>query len=86
MKGSASLALGSPAPDSQEGTIMGEFKRIKIHVSAESAGMLLPEDQIAGACNALRDKLLALDLAVVTVEPEEEPPVDFPESLAKELD
>ncbi len=33
---------------------MGEFKRIKIRVSAESAGMLLPEDQIAGACSALR--------------------------------
>jgi hypothetical protein len=65
---------------------MGEFKRIKIRVSAESAGMLLPEDQIAGACNALREKLAALDLAVLVVEPEEEPPVEFPESLLKELD
>jgi hypothetical protein len=65
---------------------MGEFKRIKIRVSAESAGMLLPEDQIAGACSALREKLTALDLAVLEVEPEEEPPVEFPESLEKELD
>jgi len=64
---------------------MGEFKRIKIRVSAESAGMLLPEDQIAGACSALREKLAALDLAVLAVEPEEEPPVEFPESLEKEL-
>jgi len=65
---------------------MGEFKRIKIRVSAESAGMLLPEDQIARACSALHEKLTALDLAVVTVEPEEEAPVEFPESLEKELD
>lgn len=65
---------------------MGEFKRIKIRVSAESAGMLLPEDQIVRACSDLREKLTALDLAVLTVEPEEEAPVEFPESLAKELD
>jgi hypothetical protein len=65
---------------------MGEFKRIKMRVSAESAGMLVAEDQIARACSALREKLTALDLVVVTVEPEEEPPVEFPESLLKELD
>ncbi len=65
---------------------MGEFKRIKIHVSAESVGMLVPEDQIARACTELREKLTALDLDVLTVEPEEEPSVEFPESLAKELD
>lgn len=64
---------------------MGEFKRIKIRVSAESAGMLLPEDQIAGFCTDLRDKLTALGLAVLAVEAEDEPPVEFPESLEKEL-
>ena len=47
--------------------------------------MLVSEDQIAGVCSALREKLTALDLAVLVVEPEEEPPVEFPESLAKEL-
>ena len=65
---------------------MAEFKRIKIRVTAETAGMLLAEAQIPGVCDALREKLTTLDLAVLTIEPQDEPPVEFPESLRQELD
>lgn len=65
---------------------MGEFKRIKIQATVETAGLLLPEADVAAACAKLRQLLTDLDLAVLTVEPKEEAPVEFPESLAKELD
>lgn len=65
---------------------MATFKRIKIRATVETAGMLVAEDQVAAAVGALRDKLTALDLAVLTIEPQDEPPVEFPESLEQELD
>ncbi len=65
---------------------MATFKRIKIRATVETAGMLVAEDQVPGACSALREKLTALELAVLTIEPQDEPPVDFPESLEQELD
>ncbi len=65
---------------------MATFKRIRIHATVETAGMLLAEDQIPAACNELRDKLTALELAVLTLEPQEEPAVEFPKSLEDELD
>ena len=64
---------------------MATFKRIKIRVTAETAGMLLVEDHIPDECNALREKLTALDLALLAIEPQEEPPAEFPESLEQEL-
>jgi hypothetical protein len=62
------------------------FKRIKIQATVETAGMLVGEDQIAAAVAALKEKLTALDLAVLTIEAQDQPPVEFPESLEKELD
>ncbi len=65
---------------------MATFKRIKIRVTAETAGMLLAEDQIPTACSELRAKFTALELAVLTIEPQEEPPIDMPKELEDELD
>jgi len=62
------------------------FKRIKIQATVETAGMLVGEDQVAATVAALKEKLTALDLAVLTIEAQDEPPVEFPESLEKELD
>ena len=65
---------------------MSEFKRIKIQATVETEGLLLPESDVAPACAKLRQRLAALDLAVLAVEPKEAVPVDFPESLERELD
>jgi len=65
---------------------MGEFKRIKIQATVETEGLLLPEADVGAACAKLRQRLTDLDLAVLAVEPKEEAPVEFPESLEKELD
>jgi hypothetical protein len=65
---------------------MSEFKRIKIQATVETEGLLLPEAEVAPACEKLRERLAALDLAVLAVEPREEAGVEFPESLAQELD
>jgi len=46
----------------------------------------MPEADVAVACAKLRQRLTDLDLAVVAVEPKEEAPVEFPETLEKELD
>lgn len=35
--------------------------------------------------DGLREKLTALDLAILAIEPVEEPPVEFPKSLEEEL-
>ena len=64
---------------------MATFKRIKIQATVETAGMLVGEDQVAASVAALKEKLTALELNVLTIEPQDQPPIDFPESLEKEL-
>ena len=60
---------------------MMTFRRIKIQATVETAPMLLTEDQIAGAVRGLRDGLTRLDVAIVDIEPKEEPAVELPPSL-----
>ncbi len=47
--------------------------------------MLLGEDQIDRTLDELREKLTHLDLAILSIEPKEPPPVDVPKSLEEEL-
>lgn len=59
---------------------MPTFRRIKIQATVETEAMLLPDDQIDGALNELRDKLKGLDLAILSVGPAEPPPVQLPQT------
>lgn len=53
---------------------MAAFRRIRIRATVETPGMLLAGDQIDSALAELRDKLKALDLSVLSLEPVEPPP------------
>jgi hypothetical protein len=53
---------------------MAEFRRIRIRATVETPGMLLGGDQIESALDELLDKLEALDLSVLSLEPVEPPP------------
>ena len=59
---------------------MANFRMIKIQATAETAPMLLTDDQIDGALHELRQKLQHLNLAILSVEPKEAPQVKRPES------
>jgi hypothetical protein len=59
---------------------MPTFRRIKIQATVETGAMLLPDDEIDGALSRLRDKLKQLDLAILSVEPTEPPPIQSPEA------
>ena len=65
---------------------MTDFKRIKIQATVETAGMLLSEAEVGPAIETLRIKLEQLDLVVLTIEPQEEAPVPWNESLDAQLD
>jgi hypothetical protein len=60
---------------------MTTFRRIKIQATVETAPTLLTEDQISGAVRELRDGLTQLDVAIISIEPQEEPAVELPPSL-----
>ncbi len=64
---------------------MTTFKRIKIVATVETGPMLLGEDQIGRTLDELRERLTHLDLAILSIEPKEPPPVDVPKSLEEEL-
>ncbi|HEV8642613.1 MAG TPA: hypothetical protein VGV13_16100 [Methylomirabilota bacterium] len=59
---------------------MPTFRRIKIQATVETQAMLLPDDKIDGALGELREKLEQLDLAILSVEPAEPPPIQLPET------
>ncbi len=49
------------------------FRRIKIQATVETSALLLPEEQIAGTVDALRERLKQLELSIVSLEPTEPP-------------
>lgn len=55
---------------------MPTFRRIRIHATVETVQMPLQEDQIATAPGELRGGLAHLDLAVLSIEPEEPAPAE----------
>jgi hypothetical protein len=61
--------------------VMTTFRRIKIQAKVEMEPLLLTDEQIAGALQALRDRLAGLDVAVVSLEAKEADPVEVPASL-----
>jgi hypothetical protein len=60
---------------------MTTFRRIKIQATVETAPTLLTEDQISSAVCELRDGLTHLDVAIISIEPKDEPAVELPPSL-----
>ena len=59
---------------------MPTFRRIKIQATVDTQAMLLADDKIDGALGELRDKLKQLDLAILSVESTEPPPIQPPET------
>jgi hypothetical protein len=52
------------------------FKRIKIQATVETEPKLVPEDEIDGALDTLRDRLKQLDLVILSIEPKEVAPIE----------
>jgi hypothetical protein len=63
------------------GGLMTTFRRMKIQATVETAPMLLTDEQVSGALQALREGLARLDVAVVGVEAKEEAPIEVPATL-----
>jgi len=47
------------------------FRRIKIQATVETSALLLPEEQIAGTVDALRERLKQLELSIVSLQSSE---------------
>ncbi len=44
------------------------FRRIKIQATVETPALLLPEEEIAGKLDALKERLQQLELSIVSLE------------------
>ena len=49
------------------------FRRIKIQATVETPALLLPEEEIAGKLDALKERLQQLELSIVSLESTEPP-------------
>jgi len=49
------------------------FRRIKIQATVETPALLLPEEEIAGKLDALKERLQQLELSIVSLQSTEPP-------------
>jgi len=56
------------------------FKRIKIQATVETPALLLPEEEIAGKLDALKERLQQLELSIVALQSTEPPTTTSAES------
>ena len=47
------------------------FRRIKIQATVETSALLLPEEEIAGKLDALKERLQQLELSIVSLQSSE---------------
>jgi hypothetical protein len=59
------------------------FRRIKIQATVETPALLLPEEEIAGKLDALKERLQQLELSIVSLQ-SAEPPTTAPSESSED--
>jgi len=60
------------------------FRRIKIQATVETPALLVPEEEIAGKLDALKERLQQLELSIVSLQSSEPTTTAPPETSAED--